>query len=103
MNVTLRYGAGTYQHQVYGAATTAGGETVIVLDRPWLPVDLGPLLVIGTPAYGWAEVWRGPRLQPWLATAAVGDIETFGRRKLTKIDPAGLPRSIALGQDCRGW
>ena len=103
MNVTHRYGAGIYRHTVYGAAQTAGEQTVIVLDRPWLPVDVGAFLVIGTPNDGWSEVWRGPDLRSWLATATVDDVGTFGRRKLTKIDPAGLPRSIALHQDCLQW
>lgn len=103
MNVTQRYGAGTYRHTVFGAAATVDDRTVIALDRPWSPIDVGPLLVIGTPKYGWSEVWRGPDLRPWLATAAVGDVETFGRRILTKIDPAGLPQSIVLQQDSSPW
>lgn len=89
MNVTLRYGAGTYQHPVYGAATTAGGETVIVLDRPWLPVDVGPLLVIGTPAYGW---WRD------MAWADMGGAEPASERAEYELRAAGVLRAARGGR-----
>lgn len=116
ITVTLprHLGGVTRTVSVYGAMVYGNGNVIIVTEWIWRSHEVNPAwtgtstqwaeamrpyTVKGMPSYGWNEVWGGPHWRDWLAAAQVGEARTFGRGKLTKIDPSTLPVAIEVTGD----